>query len=125
MARIMPYTGAHGSGFVEDSPSRVIDPEEKKKKQTKKDPIPDDEDITELIESSPFEWNEEEGYVVPGEDLNVLSGRLDSDQLKEVEEKASVMPARGKPRVRRGARGSASETVTISTDTVDDRFDNI
>jgi len=114
----------YGKGYIEDSPSRippeVLDPDWKKKKNSKSSKKEPDEAMTELIESSPFYFDEEKGFIVPGEDLSVLSGKLTEDQMKEVEEKALV--------VTEGSTKSPltkGNVVIISTDTVDDRFDNI
>jgi hypothetical protein len=102
--------------LIELKPSKLIDPDK---------PLPEDE---ENIENSPFPWTPETGFIVPeGEDIEYLSNRLDKDQLKSLKKSAkkqfSATGSGLKELCRRPILGG--ETETISTDSVDDRFDNI
>lgn len=112
-----------GKDFVENNPSQLIDVNSMALKDVKKYTDPPNlpsEDDDDLIESSPFEWDPEKGFIVPGEDEAFLAGKMSPEQIKQL--KTNVKPQRVGPS-KRVELGEDFET--ISTDSVDDRFDNI
>jgi len=126
-----PAEAAMGRDLVELRPSKLIDPDnpntlKKKKKEPKTMTPTQKEDAEEIIASSPFQWTKETGFIVPpGEDENYLSGKLDPEQLEAIKKKSQKMNHVRSTSNQFAAALLEGDVETITTDTVDDRFDNI
>jgi hypothetical protein len=126
--------GEYYKEFVENNPSQLIDVNSAALKDVKKYTDPPEgakqklkEEEEDLLENSPFPWDPNLGYIVPGEDIDYLSGKLSPDQLEEVKLKAKNKVQNWKPSMTHSQALATlgGDTETISTDSVDDRFDNI
>lgn len=126
--------GEYYKEFVENNPSQLIDVNSAALKDVKKYTDPPEgakqklkEEEDELLENSPFPWDPNLGYIVPGEDLDYLSGKLSPEQLEEVKLKAKNKVQNWKPSMTpaQALAVLGADTETITTDSVDDRFDNI
>jgi len=129
--------GAYYKEFVEDSPSQLIDVNSAALKDVKKYTDPPEgakqklkekeEEEDELLENSPFPWDPKLGYIVPGDDLDYLAGKLSPEQLEEFKLNAKNKVQNWKPSMTPAQALAAlgADTETITTDSVDDRFDNI
>jgi hypothetical protein len=115
-----PAESALGKDLIELNPSKVIDPD--KPKPVTKTMI---KDTAKTILKSPFMWTEDTGYIVPGENIEYLSDKLGKEQLVEVKEKAKNIVGNSNDGIISNSIRENIDIEIISTDSVDDRFDNI
>jgi len=111
--------------YIEARPSKIMEP---KKPNTIKN-VEAKKDALKTIAASPFPWSETTGFIVPpGENIEYLAetGRLKDEELAEVMSKAKKLSKKSKTTQDEiDLIRSGFDTETISTDSVNDRFDNI
>ena len=127
---VSPAESAMDRDLIEVRPSKLIDPDNPKTQKKPKGPKTmnpaSKKDAEEIITSSPFQWTKDQGFIIPpGEDEAFLSGKLTQEQLEVIKAKSQKMKPVGGTANQFAAALLEGDVETISTDSVDDRFDNI